>query len=315
VENTASDTAASTTPAADTSAQGVDTAPVESAGVSEPQISPSDATVPDSAGQDPAAAPMDAAAARSHALIREHFGLDPAVLANASPEILSALASRAESAMFDGLLSGQKQPEAAPTPQTPQPQADNGPPTLDFEPFIAEMEAEFGETGAKAFRGALDQITKAIAPLMQMQQAFEPIAQSWHEATNAQTERRIGEFFTTLTKNEPVWADHYKNPESQKKVVETAMQFKAAAERMGHQLTGEQALTRAHLALTREYTNKQATDAVRAKVEKRSKQITTPPGMAVSSGKPTGDSPDDWRAKTLSKLKPVYEQVMADIGQ
>lgn len=290
----------------------------EAADTSSGDLSP--ATEPVESGQDTAAAPTDAATARSHGLIAEHFGLDAAVLADASPALLAALESQAEKALLDQFRS-QKTPEDQATKPAEQPEtAVPGDFKPDFTPFVTQFAETFGEEEAKPFKAALDYVagefSKQLAPLRAMQQAFQPIAETWHEQTTAEHNRRIDGFFGDLLKNEPAWKDMYTGPKGDKAksdVVEFAVQLKQAAAQRGQQLTGEQALKRAHLALSKEFTAAQAISALRSKVEKRSKNITTPPGMTGGKHVEQPDG-DDLRTRMLRDIAPKYEALQAETG-
>lgn len=260
------------------------------------------------------AAPMDAAAARSFGLIAEHFGLTADVARNLPPNVLQSLAATAEQALIDRFITGQAV-DRAPQPGANMPeQPGQVSPAIkiDFKPFLSQIEAEYDKPLAEQMGGALNAVVEAfnkqLAPLAAMQQAFAPIAESWQQHEVSRQQALVDQFFTDLIKTEPVWKDRYSGPaaaKAQTAVIQLAGQLRTAAAQAGQDLTPQQALKRAHLALSREVTQQQATDAVRQQVQKRSRQITTPPNHAVSAGRP-GSQPKSLRDRLIAEITPQY---------
>lgn len=268
-------------------------------------------------GQDAQTAPMDVAAARSLGLIQEHFGVNADILRDASPALVQALATQAEQALFDRMLTGtQPQPNQPQQGQLGQPEQPAGEFNIDFKPILEKIEQRYDKDLAEPVGEALtmlaSEVRKQLAPFQQMQQAFVPMAKAWAGYMQAQEEQGIESFFGEIAK-QPAWAPHLSGPQGQKlkaDAVQFAYAFKQRADQAGQSMSGQEALRRGWLAATRELTNKQAIDAVRGQVQRRAKQITTPPGQATSAGrKPELDmSKLSARDRALYAMKQVEER-------
>lgn len=294
----------STQQAAPTAPDAAVAADVSPSVAADPALSPQDSAPSGETPTAPETGNADPSEARASTLIAQHFGLDEATAAALPPEIRAKLAAQAESAVFDRFLNQNKPGQNQPG-QQPQQQGEASAAAaqiapainLDFKPFLDGITAEFGETGAKVFGGALQalvgEINKQLAPMAQMQQAFGPMAQSWAGYAQAQEKQGIDQFFGGLAK-QPAWAPHLSGPGGEAlktKATELAYAFANAARQNGQQMTGEQALMTGWLAATKGTSNQQVVQQHQAQIQKRAKQITTPPGTAVAAGK--GDKKDN----------------------